>query len=644
MMSPKTLDAHHGVPYRNSMPLPVDHQSVSRTHYDAIIVGGGASGAIIANELVQNRKDIRVLVLEAGAGDDLTIAGYDSYLSRFYSAVFKGSNSPYRASANASTPNETDFRQLQYGRTDSAGYIVQRGPTVLDGTYARVTGGTTMHWQGNVPRMLPEDFELQSRFGHGIDWPIGYKELMPYYQRAEFELGASADVDEQNYAGITFEPDYVYPMRKMPPTYLDTLVATGLQGAEIEAGGDRYRLTVRGIPQARNGIPNPQYDHGRGYRPNGSVSRHQDETGLRCQGNTNCTPICPVQAKYDARRTLAKALQTGRVDFLPQAVASKVLTDSATGRVTGIEFKRYQDPDSSTHTTGTARGHVYILAANAIENARLMLASGLTGSSGLVGRHLMNHAYLFAWGLMPKIAGAMRGTQGTSGIEELRGGSFRKRHAAFHIDIINNGWTYATGAPNSDLTQLVDELNRFGPALRRQVVDRVSRQVLLAFMIDVPADANNRVTVDPGFTDALGNLRPVISYGLPEYTVAGAAFGREVSRRIFRRLGVEDYTTYSPLDYGYLFYNGEGLTINGGNHFSGTHIMGASPGTSVVDVKQRSWDHDNLFLVGSGSMPSIGTSNPTLTLSALCFSTADTIAREIDKASTAALGAETPAH
>lgn len=611
----------------------IDVSTVSRTVYDAVIVGAGVSGAIIANELVQKSKNVRVLVIEAGTGDDLSMSGYDTYINRFYSTVFKGSNSPYRPNPNASTPLETDFRQLQYGHTDAGGYMVQRGPVVLDGTYSRVAGGTTMHWQGNIPRMLPEDFEMKSRFGRGVDWPIGYRDLMPYYQRAEFELGASADVEEQQYAGIEYESDYVYPMRKMPPTYLDTLVAERLEGTDFNLDGKPYALKVRGIPQARNGVPHPAYDKGRGYQPSGSVSSHQNEAGMRCQGNTNCTPICPVQAKYDARRTLAKAMATGRVDFLPQAVASKVHVDAVTGRVSGIEYKRYEDPASPTHTVGMAKGKTYVLASNAVENARLMLASGLPSSSGLVGRNLMNHVYLFAWGLMPKISGAMRGTQGTSGIEELRGGAFRKDRAGFHIDIINNGWTYATGAPYTDLDDLVDNLNRFGPSLRRQLADRISRQLLLAFMIDVPADPNNRVSVDPAYVDALGNLRPVASYGLSEYSIAGAAFGREVSRRIFQRLGVEDHTTYNPLDYGYMFYKGEGLTLNGGNHFSGTHVMGSAPGTSVVDVNQRSWDHPNLFLTGSGSMPSIGTSNPTLTLAALGIVTAEAIISETSQLS-----------
>ncbi len=606
----------------------IDHKTASETLYDAVIVGSGVAGAIIAHELSQ--QDLRVLVLEAGPGGDMTISGYDDYLSTFYSAVSKGSNSPYLSNANAPMPRGADIHKLQYGQPDTSSYVVQNGPFVLDGTYARVVGGTTMHWQGNVPRMLPEDFEMRSRFGHGLDWPIGYDTLLPDYQKAEFEMGVSADVEEQAYKGIEFESDYVFPMRKMPDTYLDRQIAKDLNGAEVRLAGETHTLKVRGIPQARNGIPNPKYNNGKGYVPVGSVSSYQADTGDRCQGNTNCTPICPVQAKYDARRTLAKAMKTGRVDLLTQSVASKVRVDPDTGRVKEIEYKTYPDLTSPEHVTGTVRGKVFVLAANAIENARLMLASGLPGSSGLMGRHLMNHVYMFAWGLMPDLAGAMRGTQGTSGIEDLRGGSFRNRQAAFHVDIANNGWTYATGSPYLDLLRLVDDRNKYGSALRRELANTLSRQVLLAFMIDVPPDPSNRVMVDPNFTDQLGNLRPVVSYNISDYSLNGAVFGRELSRRIFQRIGAEDHTRYSPLDYGYVNHGGQGVTIYGGNHFSGTHLMGPAASNSVVDINQRSWDHQNLFLVGSGSMPTIGTSNPSLTMAALCYKSVKTIVKDLD--------------
>src|SRR5260370_37381616 len=93
-----------------------------------------------------------------------------------------------------------------------------------------------------------------------------------------------------------------------------------------------------------------------------------------------------------------------------------------------------------------------------------------------------------------------------------------------------------------------------------------------------------------------------------------AALVRRLSRTIFERLGVEkDFTHYDPSDYGYVTYNGEGYAIRGGNHLSGTHIMGSAPSNSVVDAEQRSWDHRNLYMVGPGSMCSIGSCNITLT-------------------------------
>ena len=79
--------------------------------------------------------------------------------------------------------------------------------------------------------------------------------------------------------------------------------------------------------------------------------------------------------------------------------------------------------------------------------------------------------------------------------------------------------------------------------------------------------------------------------------------------------------------------------LRGGNHWAGTHIMGSDPSSSVVDADQRSWDHGNLFLAGAGSMASIGTANTTLTLSALCLRTAETIARDLGAAASTAQGA-----
>ncbi len=604
--------------------LRTDHVTVSKTHdYDVVIVGTGISGAIIAKQAAEAGK--RVLILEAGDGSNRSLEGYNDLLTTFYSAATKDNQSPFPLNANAPMPRGPQLRKLQPGETDSSTYIVQSGPYVTDTTYTRIFGGTTMHWEAKTPRMLRSDFQSRTNFGQGLDWPLSFEEIEADYRLAEEEIGVSADVEDQEYLGQSFPPGYVFPMRGLPLSYLDQMVNKGIEGTSVELGGQSYPLKVRPYPQGRNGIPNPAYDGGKGYRPVGAVDTHQVEEGGRCQGNTNCVPLCPVQARYHSGKTLAKAFHLNNrqgkplVELLSQAVASRVVIDTDSGKVSALEVKVYNKASSPEHDTITVKGKVFVLAAGAIETARLMLASGLRSSSGLIGRNLMDHAYLLNWGLMPQICGTMRGTSSTGGIVDLRDGDFRSKQAAFAIDIHNDGWGWATGSPTSDLLELVDSDNLFGNDLRQGIIDRVSRQLLFAFMLEVMPVESNRVTVDPQYTDALGNMRPIVSFTVPEYTMRGAAYARQFARTVFARLGVQDYTHYDPSDFGYVTYEGEGYAIRGGNHLAGTHIMGTTKSNSAVDKNQRSWDHENLYLVGGGSMPTIGTANITLTLAALCF-------------------------
>ncbi len=605
-----------------------DLETAAERTYDAVVIGAGVSGAIMANELSTAGKT--VLLIDAGPGEDLTVKGYESYLETFYRQAVKDNQSPYPRNPNAPMPRSVDIGPVAPGQPETSGYLVQPGPYITDTTYTRVLGGTTMHWEAKTPRFLPEDFEMNTKFGRGADWPIDYDELEPYYREAERELGVAADVDSQREIGLPFPDDYVFPMHGIPLSYLDQVVDTGIDGTTVELGGERLPLKVRPYPQARNGVPNPAFNDGEGYRPVGAVGTHRTDEGERCQGNNNCVPICPVQAKYHAGKTLAKALQTGRVELLTQAVASKVHIDPANGRVSGIEVKVYYDPDDPAHETGMITGHTFVLAAGAIETARLLLASDLPSTSGLVGRNLMDHAYLLNWALLPEVAGTMRGTVCTGGIVDLRGGGFRSGQAAFSVDIHNDGWGWATGAPYTDLLHLVDDHNLFGTGLRRDLATRISSQLLLAFMVEVLPTETNRVTVDPAYKDQLGNMRPVVSMTIPEYSMRGVAAARQVSKLIFQRLGAKDFTRYDPADPSYVEFDGEGYAIRGGNHLAGTHIMGTNKRNSVVDANQRSWDHENLYLVGGGSMPSIGSANVTLTLAALCYRTAKSMISELN--------------
>ena len=158
-------------------------------------------------------------------------------------------------------------------------------------------------------------------------------------RQAEYEIGVAGNAAEQRELGITFEhDDYVFPMREMPPSYLDKKVRQKIQGTTVELNGKKIELKLSTFPQGRNGIPNPdykEYGHDNDFVPTGLSGKNPVEYGERCQGNANCVPICPAQAKYDARRTLTTIAFPERVHLLTQAVASRVEIDPETGRVSG---------------------------------------------------------------------------------------------------------------------------------------------------------------------------------------------------------------------------------------------------------------------------------------------------------------------
>jgi choline dehydrogenase-like flavoprotein len=398
---------------------------------------------------------------------------------------------------------------------------------------------------------------------------------------------------------------------------------------EVTLGGHPFALKVRNYPAGRNSIPRG------GYQPAGAVDERGDgqalarDLGQRCAGNTACTPICPIQAKYNAQKTLAQA-DRGNLRVIAQAVASKVLVDQVSGLVTGVEYQRYEKPGSPGHTRHTARARGYVLAAHAVENAKLLLASGLGQANSPVGQGLMDHPALYAWGLARTPVGAYRGPLSTAGIDDLRGGPFRGDHAAFRFDIGNDGWRATTGAPDTSVARAVTAHGLFGANLRGHLEATLPRHVRFSVAVEQLWSAANRVTIDPRYTDPLGNPRPVISYHLDDYTLAGMAAATGVYQRMFRRAGIEDHTDPASSNwFPSAAYDGQVFHYHGMGHFAGTHVMGTSATDSVVDADQRSWAHANLFIVGSGSFPTMGTSNPTLTMAALSLRTAERMLKEL---------------
>jgi choline dehydrogenase-like flavoprotein len=629
--------------------------------WDVVIVGGGIAGATVAKTIADTGGK-RILILEAGRSTGMSADKYASHVEAFQASLVNTPNVPYPYNPNAPQADVLDIRQItmpptagQSPRTvpDTNGYLVQTGPLPFQSDYTRALGGTTLHWLGTCLRMLPNDFRLHTMYGHGVDWPITYDELRPYYERAERDIiGVAGSVTDQHYPGIddrTYFGDYEYPMHRIPASYLDRVLARRLDRRTITVDGDEYEVRMSNTPAGRNSEPRP------GYQPVGAAGNPQ--LGERCEGNTNCIPICPVQAKYNALKTLYELMRRhpgdqaptptrSSVTILSQAVVSTVELGEH-GRVTGVTYQTYEDESvAPAPKPRTVRGKIYVLAANAIENAKLLLASGVANSSGQVGRNLMDHPLILTWGLMPEPVWGFRGPLSTSGLEMFRDGSFRSRNCAFRIEIGNEAWNFTANAPTSTVDTLVQQRGMFGHELRRTLAEVIPRQFRLALEMEQIPEASNYVTIDNAYRDQLGNFRPVIRYDLPDYVRAGFAMAKKASDAMFALLGVPrladgdgatafvypgDYTKYLPTDPGYLTYAGAGYTFQGAGHLAGTHRMGSVPASSVVDSRQRAWEHENLYLVGCGNLPTVGTSNPTLTMTALAVWAGENITDDLGR-------------
>jgi choline dehydrogenase-like flavoprotein len=463
---------------------------------------------------------------------------------------------------------------------DPNGYYVQTGPDTFGSTYERQVGGTTWHWLGTAIRLVPSDFRMQTTYGVGVDWPIAYDDLEPWYLAAEHAIGVAGDGAEDNGSPRSGN----YPMPAIPLTYSDTRFARAATG---------LGLLVTATPQARVSVKD-----GYNGRP-------------QCCGNAFCLPMCPIGAKYDATVHLDLATQAG-AQLMPNSVVCKLDTDAG-GTISALHYRR---PDRSL---GTLTARVFVVAAHAIETPKLLLMSataklpnGLANASDQVGRNLMDHPTQLSYALANDPMGPYRAPLTTAGIEQLRDGAERAHRSAFRIEIGNDGWSWPGLDPVSWSRNLIEQ-GIWGKSLYGKIAELNLRAVRMAALCEQLPDPNSRVTLSDQVDD-LGIPRPALNFVVDDYANQGHLAARGQLSAIFQALGVQELTHVDQ--------------VKGAGHIMGTYRMGDDPTTSVTDSFGRTWDHPNLWLAGSGLFPTVGTANPTLTIAALALRAAP----EIDKA------------
>jgi len=506
---------------------------------DLVVIGSGVAGALAARELAA--AGYSVVILEAGGRWHRSDAA-----ERYRGAVERNLQSPFEA---------WPWLAMQSDPAAAGGHA-QYHPLFLQGV-----GGTTWHWTGMTPRFLPEDFEMQRRYGVGENWPISYDDLEPFYVQAEQALGVSGD-SRNDHGSPRSAP---YPMPEIPMTYGDKLLASKLASAHVE---------VAPLPAARN-------SHAFDGRP-------------ACRGNNTCTPLCPIGAAYSAEVDVAKAVRFG-ARLVTQAVAYRFDIDHEQ-RLAAVHYKH---PDGSSQRLTAAR---FIVACNSIETARLLLMAtgerspqGLANASGQVGRNLMDHALFVREFTMPEPLYIGRGPQSVSTLLTGRSGKFRRHYGAAKFFLGNdlNIQQMAAGLLKHDerWKHVMDDLRH-----------AATHQGKIGAEIETLPESGNRLTLDLQRLDPLGLPLAELHYQLGAYAGKGVEKWQTFADDLIDKVGGK----VSAASFGL-----------SSHHPAGTARMGSKATTSVVNENCRSHQHDNLYIVGGSVFPTLGTANPTLTIAAL---------------------------
>jgi len=579
--------------------------------YDVIVVGSGAGGGQTAYTLCMDGA--KVLMLEAGR----------RYTPETETAMFQ---TPDMAPlGDVGTPQKPfGF----YDATVDGGWQVPGEPYVrateeyggrFEWWRARMLGGRTNHWGRISLRNGPYDFKPRSRDGLGFDWPIGYEDLAPYYDKVELLVGVYGSNE-----GLENTPNSSPGCLLPPPAPLvsDYLV-------KQRAG----RLGIPVIPGHRAVLTRAQDHEGAPARLHRGNARAQKILAESMRGRAPClwaTPCgrgCSIRANYQSTTVhLPPALATGKLDITTGAMVYEV-TLGRDGRANGVSFV---DKTTGTHEHATAR--VVVLAASACESVRILLNSrsaqfpdGLANSSGKLGRYLMDTVGSSVSGQVPLLESLPPLNEDGADGDALYvpWWLYRKQRAGklpfargYHIEF-GGGRRMPGFGTLAGLEWLTG--GSYGVKFKEDARRYYGSFVGFDGRGEMIPNENSYCEIDPGVKDRWGIPVLRFHWKWSEHETRQAAHMQRTFGDIIEAMGGRANPAVET--------DGAKAIAPGGSiiHEVGGAIMGADPGTSVTNRWQQTWDVKNLFLTDGAPFASNADKNPTLTIMALAWRAADHI-------------------
>lgn len=556
-----------------------------RSQADVVVVGLGAAGGVAVLPLVT--AGLRVVALEAG--DWLTAQDYAPdeirYVSRGWPEVSRKTND--ETPTHRRSPSTDATRQPRHPMMNAV-------------------GGTSIHYGAMSWRLNPWDFKVvsETRRRYGIDripkgstvedWPLDYDELEPFYDRVEYAIGVSGQAGNVGSRidprGNVFEGSRRRPY-PMPP----------LRSTEF---GEELSKAARAL--GWHPFPGPAAVNSQVYGGRAACMYHG-----YCAGGG-----CPVDAKGStAVTTIPQAQATGNLEVVTSAHVLSIEIDTE-GRAAGVRFLRegveYFQP-----------AQVTLLAAYTYENIRLLLLSrsracphGLANNHGQVGRHYFSHAYyagvaaLFPWNI-----GGWYGLAGQGvGVDDWADDNFDHSDQ----DFIGGGniWIYSERRPIAAASMpTFGKVPAWGGAWKKFLMQNADRWVTSLIQKTTLPYEQNVVDLDPVVRDSLG--RPVcrITADFMENERRIGSFTQEKAAQWLRAAGAIEIHRM-PMG-----------TMGPSTHAFGGTRMGSNPETSVVDRWGFCHEVPNLGILGASVMGTSGSKNPTETIQALAWRTAEYLIR-----------------
>lgn len=541
--------------------------------YDFIVVGSGITGGWAAKELTE--KGHKVLLIERGR-DIPHRSGYKTEMVAPWDMPFRGQGDTaywdkhYPIQQHSGHLNEwtqdywVDDLQHPYQQTTPNSFRWIRGYHL---------GGKSLMWGRQCYRWSEYDFEANARDGHGVDWPIRYKDIEPWYDHVEKFIGVSGAVE--NLAQL--------PDGQFQPA-MELNVVEAFMREKIGANFPERRLTIGRTANLTQGKP--------------------EEGRAPCQNRSICARGCSFGAYFSTQSsTLPAALKTGNLTLITDSVVDKLEFNEQQQRVTGVQVI-----DANTMARTTYQAKAVFLCAGAFNSVALLLRSnsrafpnGMANTSGVLGRYIMDHAGTV--GVAATIPGFNEhyyyGNRPT-GVVIPRWVNLQKNDQRY-----TRGFSYQGGAYRSSWTRGLKEAG-IGESFKAKLQTPGDWKFVLTTFAECLPNASNRITLDPRKTDSIGQAQLNIDFRFSdnEYELLSAA-KQEAANMVNAAGGKVLFGSDKP--------NPGGSAI----HEMGGARMGKDPKTSVLNSFNQAHDIANLFVTDGAAMASSACQNPSLTYMAL---------------------------